>query len=118
MANPLQRPKPKRQRISWSEADVMELTQIVNGTSTINGKKMVNVIEEGSNKNNRILETLWDKVTSEFNRRTQKQVTNRQASKKWSGLRTQESREHLEAFEKEVKYNKELARFHTEAQDR
>ena len=118
MANPHQPPKPKRQRISWSEADVMELTQIVNGTSTINGKKMVNVIEEGSNKNNRILETLWDKVTSEFNRRTQKQVTNRQASKKWSGLRTQESREHLEAFEKEVEYNKELARFHREAQDR
>ena len=70
MANPPQPPKPKRQRISWSKADVMELTQIVNGTSTINGKKMVNVIEEGSNKNNRILETLWDKVTSEFNRRT------------------------------------------------
>ena len=29
MANPPQPPKPKRQRISWSEADVMELTQIV-----------------------------------------------------------------------------------------
>ena len=49
MANPPQPPKPKRQRISWSESDVMVLRQIVNGTSTINGKKMVNVIEEKGN---------------------------------------------------------------------
>ena len=51
---------------------------------------------------------MWDKVTREFVRMTQKHVEKRQIYKKWSDMKNVDRRKALTEFEKEIQHNKVL----------